>query len=129
MKSSTYILRRKIINKEIVLKLFGKRTFIFLRKCTGLPLGHILKTVNLPYCSLLRADSDRLLAPDEIKRVFASQGVDINKPIVASCFVGVCACTVAFGAYLCGKENVAIYDGSWDEFCKKAPAESYTTVP
>ena len=30
--------------------------------------------------------------------------------------VGITACTLAFAASLCGKDDVAVYDGSWTEF-------------
>ena len=42
-------------------------------------------------------------------------GIDMDKPATVSCGSGVTACVVAFALYLIGKEDVAIYDGSWAE--------------
>ncbi|XP_054763425.2 thiosulfate sulfurtransferase-like [Lytechinus pictus] len=94
-----------------------------------LPLGYILKSVNVPFGRLVRSDSDRMVAREDILQLFQSAGIDLSRPLVSSCFVGISACTVALAAYVVGKEDVAIYDGSWDEFCKRAPKDSHVIVP
>ena len=43
-------------------------------------------------------------------------GIDLNKPVVTSCGSGVTACVLALGLHLIGKEDVAVYDGSWSEW-------------
>ncbi|MGH6989805.1 MAG: sulfurtransferase, partial [Stellaceae bacterium] len=39
-----------------------------------------------------------------------------DKPVVTSCGSGITACVLAFGLYLTGCEDVAVYDGSWSEW-------------
>ncbi|XP_071495721.1 thiosulfate sulfurtransferase-like [Diadema antillarum] len=95
----------------------------------GLKLGHIRQTTNVPYDGFIREDNDRLVPPEDMRQVFQAQGVDLSRPIASSCFVGIAACTVALAAYVLGKEDVAVYDGSWDEFSKRAPEDSVVIVP
>ncbi|MCA0201959.1 MAG: sulfurtransferase, partial [Proteobacteria bacterium] len=44
---------------------------------------------------------------------FAAAGIDLAAPLTTTCGSGVSACALAFGAHLVGKDDVAIYDGSW----------------
>lgn len=41
--------------------------------------------------------------------VFDRSGVDLGRPIVATCFRGFTACGVAAAAQILGKENVPVY--------------------
>jgi thiosulfate/3-mercaptopyruvate sulfurtransferase len=81
----------------------------------GLKSGHMPGARNLPYGSLLNADGT-LVPPDEIARRFAAAGIDVRGPVTASCGSGVTACILALGLYLTGKEDAAVYDGSWSEW-------------
>ena len=47
---------------------------------------------------------------------FAAAGLDLARPITATCGSGVTACVLALGLYLIGKDDVAVYDGSWAEW-------------
>ena len=40
----------------------------------------------------------------------------MKEETVASCGSGVTACVIALAAYLVGKEDLAVYDGSWTEW-------------
>ena len=53
---------------------------------------------------------------DRLKAAFDAAGVDLDKPLVTTCGSGMTATVVAFGAHLLGKEDVAVYDGSWVEW-------------
>ena len=65
--------------------------------------------------------STRLRPADQLQELFRSTGIDLTKPVTTTCNVGVTACIVAMAAFLLGKEDVAVFDGSWDEFSQKAP--------
>lgn len=80
----------------------------------GLRSGHIPNSLNVPYAKIVSdgcmVDSTRL------KEVFAGANVDLEKPITTSCGSGITACILALGFYLNGRNDVAIYDGSWTEW-------------
>jgi thiosulfate/3-mercaptopyruvate sulfurtransferase len=42
--------------------------------------------------------------------------VDIDRPVVTSCGSGVTASTLALALYQLGRDDVAVYDGSWSEW-------------
>ena len=79
----------------------------------GLRSGHIPGSLNLPFLQLIDADAKTWKSPEVIRERFAAAGVDLAKPLTTTCGSGVSACTLALGAHLVGKSDVAIYDGSW----------------
>ena len=80
-------------------------------------LGHIPGSLNIPFSDFLNMERHGMWqSADEIAAIFAETGVDLNKPIVSSCGSGVTACTTAFAAFLLGKADAAVYDGSWAEW-------------
>ena len=81
----------------------------------GLRGGHIPGSANLPYERLYRRDGT-LLPPDDLARAFAVSGLDLDRAIVTTCGSGVTASVLALGLHLIGKEEVAVYDGSWTEW-------------
>ena len=46
-----------------------------------------------------------------------------------SCFAGITACQVVLAAYLCGKEDVPVYDGAWTEWFQRAKPDQMENVP
>lgn len=78
--------------------------------------GHIPGSVNLPYTDLLDPQTKTVLPAEALAARFAAAGLDLHKPITASCGSGVTACVLALGLYLAGKDDVAVYDGSWAEW-------------
>jgi thiosulfate/3-mercaptopyruvate sulfurtransferase len=82
----------------------------------GLRSGHIPGSLNLPFNTLTNPQSGELLPAADIRKAFEVAGLDLSKPVVASCGSGVTAGALAFGLHLIGKDDVAIYDGSWTEW-------------
>jgi len=81
----------------------------------GLASGHVPAARNLPYASLFAADGT-WKKPDALRAAFIAAGVDLDQPLIATCGSGMTANVVLFAAHLLGKQDVALYDGSWAEW-------------
>lgn len=80
-------------------------------------LGHVPGSVNIPFQRLVDARRQATWLPnDDLEAVFADAGADRSRPLVAACGSGVTACSIAFAAFLIGRDDVAVYDGSWAEW-------------
>jgi thiosulfate/3-mercaptopyruvate sulfurtransferase len=77
--------------------------------------GHIPGSRNLPYSNLFNANGTWKQG-DDLVAAFKEAGVDLDKPMITTCGSGMTAAVVLFGARLTGKEDVALYDGSWSEW-------------
>ncbi|KAM9306055.1 thiosulfate sulfurtransferase-like [Gastrophryne carolinensis] len=88
----------------------------------GIPLGHIPGAVNIPFPSFLAHDGHHRPA-HEIRQIFQEKGINLDKPLAATCLWGVTACHLALAAHLLGKEDTAVYDGSWSEWFHRAKPE------
>jgi thiosulfate/3-mercaptopyruvate sulfurtransferase len=81
----------------------------------GMASGHIPGSKNLPQGKLFNADNSWKRG-DALRGAFDDAGVDLDKPMVATCGSGITACVLLFGGHLLGKEDVRLYDGSWSEW-------------
>jgi thiosulfate/3-mercaptopyruvate sulfurtransferase len=81
----------------------------------GMPSGHIPGARNLPFGRVLRPDGT---FRDEagLRAAFAEAGIDLNKPVITTCGSGVTASVLLFAMHLLGKDDTALYDGSWSEW-------------
>ncbi|MBU3077292.1 sulfurtransferase [Sphingomonas quercus] len=81
----------------------------------GVEPGHIPGSRSLPYSKLFDGDG-RWKRGAALQAEFDRAGVDPGRPLVVTCGSGITACVVAFGAHLLGRDDVALYDGSWTEW-------------
>ena len=81
----------------------------------GLRSGHIPSSRNVPFTNLLNKDGT-LKDEAGLRAAFTDSGVDINRPVVASCGSGVTAGVIAFALAQLGRPDTAVYDGSWTEW-------------
>jgi thiosulfate/3-mercaptopyruvate sulfurtransferase len=81
----------------------------------GMASGHIPGSRNLPQSSLFNPDNS-MKRGDALRAAFAGAGVDLGKPMVATCGSGITACVLLFAAHLLGKEDMQLYNGSWSEW-------------
>jgi thiosulfate/3-mercaptopyruvate sulfurtransferase len=81
--------------------------------------GHIPGARNVHYARLIDARTGQFLSRDELTRAFEGAGVDVARlpsEIVVYCNGGV-SCTVPLEALrMLGRQDVAVYDGSWNEW-------------
>jgi thiosulfate/3-mercaptopyruvate sulfurtransferase len=93
----------------------------------GVASGHIPGARNLPYKAVFNADGT-FKDKAGLRAAFAQAQIDLARPIVTSCGSGMTACVLAFALHLIGKDDVALYDGSWSEWGAD-PATPKTTGP
>ena len=83
---------------------------------TGLRGGHIPGSLSLPSTELVDATTRTVLPADALAARFRAAGANPAKPTATSCGSGVTAAALAFGLYLLGWPEPAVYDGSWSEW-------------
>jgi thiosulfate/3-mercaptopyruvate sulfurtransferase len=81
----------------------------------GLRSGHIPKSRNVPFGSLLN-DDKTMKSVDNTRAIFEAAGVDLGLPVITSCGSGVTAAVLALALERLGHSDWALYDGSWSEW-------------
>lgn len=77
--------------------------------------GHIPRSVNLPYTSLLNEDLNGFRQDSTSKRLLKEASGDADR-VIAYCGGGVGATALAFAWALHGRDDVAVYNGSMIEW-------------
>jgi thiosulfate/3-mercaptopyruvate sulfurtransferase len=81
----------------------------------GLRSGHIPNSKNVPFGTLLNQDGT--MKPEaDLRAVFEAAGVDLGKPAITTCGSGVTAAIINLALERLGRDNHALYDGSWSEW-------------
>ncbi len=94
----------------------------------GLRGGHIPGSRNLPYAQLVD-DRGLLRSPDELRALIAAAGIDIGRPVIASCGSGVTACSLLLALHVLGVTDTALYDGSWTDWGQREELPVETGPP
>lgn len=81
----------------------------------GLRSGHIPNSKNVPFGTLLNEDGT-MKSEADLRAVFETAGVDLSKPAITSCGSGVTAAIINLALERLGRDNHALYDGSWSEW-------------
>ena len=78
--------------------------------------GHIPGARSIPWGRAANEDGT-FKSPEELRELYANEGVDGSKPLIAYCRIGERSSHTWFVLkYLLGFDNVTNYDGSWTEW-------------
>jgi thiosulfate/3-mercaptopyruvate sulfurtransferase len=93
----------------------------------GLRRGHVPGSLNLPFTELASPDGT-ILPADRLRGRIVDAGIDLTRPIVATCGSATSACALILGLHLLGHRETAVYDGAWAEWGGRADTP-ITTQP
>ena len=82
----------------------------------GLRAGHMPGAMNVPVTALLNKQTGTLKELSELRAEFEQAGLDFAKPAITSCGSGVTAAGLTLALAELGKDDIALYDGSWAEW-------------
>jgi thiosulfate/3-mercaptopyruvate sulfurtransferase len=77
--------------------------------------GHVPNAVNVPWGKIVKEDGT-FRSPDEIKAIYAEQGIDGSKPVITYCRIGERSSHTWFALKRILGYDARNYDGSWTEY-------------
>ncbi|MEO9459020.1 MAG: 3-mercaptopyruvate sulfurtransferase [Lentilitoribacter sp.] len=80
----------------------------------GMRSGHMPSAKNTPVFSFSK--NGKLKTLNELKDIFESKSVDLDKKTITTCGSGVTAAVITLALNSIGKTDVQLYDGSWSEW-------------
>ena len=80
----------------------------------GIRGGHMPNAQNLPFPELL--DGGRMKPVAQLEKIFDELVDGSDRRLITSCGSGLTACILTFAAFLAGRRNLSVYDGSWIEW-------------
>ena len=102
----------QVIDARGPAKFSGEQADVFPVKKTG----HIPGAINLPWGDLIVEETGEMIPPEALAARFAAAGIDIAKPVVATCASGTISAVVLLALFILGNRTAALYDGSWAEW-------------
>ena len=77
--------------------------------------GHIPGAVNIPWGTIVD-DDGTFLPEDELRQIYAQQGIDGDEPVITYCRIGERSSHTWFALYHILGYDTKNYDGSWTEY-------------
>jgi thiosulfate/3-mercaptopyruvate sulfurtransferase len=79
--------------------------------------GHVPSARNIPWSKTVREDDGTFKPAEELRELYAEEGVDLSKETIAYCRIGERSAHTWFVLHeLLGVPKVRNYDGSWTEY-------------
>eukprot|EP00826_Nyctotherus_ovalis_P041058 TRINITY_DN4096_c0_g1_i2.p1 TRINITY_DN4096_c0_g1~~TRINITY_DN4096_c0_g1_i2.p1 ORF type:complete len:133 (-),score=24.95 TRINITY_DN4096_c0_g1_i2:143-541(-) len=82
----------------------------------GMRAGHVKGAVNIPASTFIAKDGITFKNIEEVKEIFESRGVKLDKKVISMCMMGVAASSILFNLWQLGKKDLAMYNGNWREY-------------
>jgi thiosulfate/3-mercaptopyruvate sulfurtransferase len=80
--------------------------------------GHIPASLNVPSRSLVDPDENTFFSVEQLEALFAKTGISKHQRIITYCGGGIAGSCGAFILLMLGYNNVALYDGSMEEWSR-----------
>ncbi|CAD5122386.1 DgyrCDS10817 [Dimorphilus gyrociliatus] len=90
--------------------------------------GHVPNSINLFAFDVINRENGKFKEKEEVEDIFEDRGVDLSNNLASMCYTGNSACLLAVAAHTIGKEDVAVYYGSWTEYAQRARKDQVTLV-
>lgn len=81
----------------------------------GVKPGHMPGAINVHYSGLFNNDGT-FKKGAALRQAFEAAGIDLKRPVIASCGSGVTASILMLGLAELGIKDASLYDGSWAEW-------------
>jgi thiosulfate/3-mercaptopyruvate sulfurtransferase len=94
----------------------SEREFCGVEKMANKRAGAIPGAKQLEWVDLIDTKTNRFKPADELRLLFASAGINLDRPIATHCQSGGRASVMAFGLELMGSKDVSNYYPSWAEW-------------
>jgi len=91
--------------------------------------GHVKGSENVSFMRLLDRETGFFLPDDELRKRFGESGALERERVISYCGGGIAATTNAFALLMLGQPNVAVYDGSLDEWSRDPSLPMETALP
>jgi thiosulfate/3-mercaptopyruvate sulfurtransferase len=82
----------------------------------------------LYWADLLNTNTRQLLPLNDLRDRITQAGIDLDTPVTLTCGSGLTACILALSLHLLGKDDWKVYDGSWDEWGRRAELPVATSM-
>ncbi|MCL6577920.1 MAG: hypothetical protein K6T73_00850 [Candidatus Bathyarchaeota archaeon] len=122
----------KVVSKDWILNHLNDPSVMFLdaRSHSEYVNGHIPRAVNIEWINSIDLENGGVWkSTDELADMFAQVGITKEKQIVTYCQKGLRASHIYFTLNLLGYSQIALYDGSWEEWSSDPNVPIETGVP